>query len=309
MPADELDAEIAAGVAFWGYEDGGELLGRHGHPARRRRRPDPPRLRPARAPGPRHRRRAARAPARPADAAAARRHLGRRRLGDPLLRAPRLRAGLAGGRRGCCGRTGRSPSGRSRPRSCWPGDAFHAGRTAAAPARRWCCLHGFTDTWRTWELVLPALERRHDVLALTLAGHAGGPPIDGRGRRGRRSPTRSSARWTTAGFETAHIVGNSLGGYVALQLAARGRARSVVALAPPAAGRRATTRTGTRSATSATMQELVAGRRAARRRDRSPRRRAGAARPSSSPRTTSTSRPSCSPTDARRGGLRRRRRR
>ncbi|MGH2943791.1 MAG: alpha/beta fold hydrolase, partial [Solirubrobacteraceae bacterium] len=35
-----------------------------------------------------------------------------------------------------------------------------------------------------------------------------------------------------AGFETAHIVGNSLGGYVALQLAARGRATSVVALAP-----------------------------------------------------------------------------
>ena len=27
-------------------------------------------------------------------------------------------------------------------------------------------LHGFLDTWRTWELVLPALERRHDVLAL-----------------------------------------------------------------------------------------------------------------------------------------------
>ena len=30
------------------------------------------------------------------------------------------------------------------------------------------CLHGFTDTWRTWELVLPVLERRHDVLAPTL---------------------------------------------------------------------------------------------------------------------------------------------
>jgi GNAT superfamily N-acetyltransferase len=27
MPAEELDAEIAAGVAFWGYEDGGELRG------------------------------------------------------------------------------------------------------------------------------------------------------------------------------------------------------------------------------------------------------------------------------------------
>ena len=27
MPAEELDAEIGAGVAFWGYEDGGELVG------------------------------------------------------------------------------------------------------------------------------------------------------------------------------------------------------------------------------------------------------------------------------------------
>src|SRR6185369_11117260 len=35
-----------------------------------------------------------------------------------------------------------------------------------------------------------------------------------------------------AGVESAHIVGNSLGGYLALVLAARGRACSVVALAP-----------------------------------------------------------------------------
>ncbi len=27
MPAEELDGEIAAGVVFWGYEDGGELVG------------------------------------------------------------------------------------------------------------------------------------------------------------------------------------------------------------------------------------------------------------------------------------------
>ena len=39
------------------------------------------------------------------------------------------------------------------------------------------CVHGFTDTWRTWELVLPVLERHHDVLAPTLLGHAGAPPI------------------------------------------------------------------------------------------------------------------------------------
>ncbi len=93
------------------------------------------------------------------------------------------------------------------------------------------CLHGFTDTWRTWELVLPALERRHDVLALTLAGHAGGPPLA-------VPPTQATLAdaveraMDDAGFATAHLVGNSLGGYVALQLAARGRARSVVAFSP-----------------------------------------------------------------------------
>ncbi len=93
------------------------------------------------------------------------------------------------------------------------------------------CLHGFTDTWRTWELVLPALEREHDVLAPTLAGHAGGPPIEGEINDAVLADAVERAM-DEAGFETAHLVGNSLGGYLALQLAARGRARTVVALAP-----------------------------------------------------------------------------
>src|SRR5215217_457962 len=93
------------------------------------------------------------------------------------------------------------------------------------------CLHGFTDTWRTWELVLPALERRHDVLAVTLAGHAGGPPIEGAVSDSALADAVERAM-DAAGFERAHVVGNSLGGYVALQLAARGRADTVVALAP-----------------------------------------------------------------------------
>jgi pimeloyl-ACP methyl ester carboxylesterase len=92
-------------------------------------------------------------------------------------------------------------------------------------------LHGFTGTWRMWELVLPALERHHDVLALTLAGHAGGPPVEGPVRAAVLADAVERAM-DAAGFETAHVAGNSLGGYVALELAARGRARSVVALAP-----------------------------------------------------------------------------
>jgi pimeloyl-ACP methyl ester carboxylesterase len=92
-------------------------------------------------------------------------------------------------------------------------------------------LHGFTDTWRTWELVMPELERHHDVLALTLAGHAGGPPIEGEVSEAALADAVERAM-DEAGFETAHLVGNSLGGYIALQLAARGRGKSVVALSP-----------------------------------------------------------------------------
>jgi pimeloyl-ACP methyl ester carboxylesterase len=93
------------------------------------------------------------------------------------------------------------------------------------------CLHGFTDTWRTWELVLPSLERRHDVLAPTLLGHAGAPPLPADVTEAAVVDAVEQAM-DEAGFATAHVVGNSLGGYVALHLAARGRARSVVALAP-----------------------------------------------------------------------------
>jgi pimeloyl-ACP methyl ester carboxylesterase len=93
------------------------------------------------------------------------------------------------------------------------------------------CLHGFMDTWRSWELALPALERRHDVLAITLPGHAGGPPLDA-GVTTEKFVDAVERMIGAAGLDVAHLVGNSLGGYVALALAARGRAASVVAFAP-----------------------------------------------------------------------------
>jgi pimeloyl-ACP methyl ester carboxylesterase len=104
--------------------------------------------------------------------------------------------------------------------------AFHRGG-AGAPL---VLLHGFTDTWRTWDLVLPNLERDHDVLAPTLPCHAGGPAL--------AEPTLErltdavEAAMDEAGFASAHVVGSSLGGHLALRLAARGRATSVLGLAP-----------------------------------------------------------------------------
>jgi pimeloyl-ACP methyl ester carboxylesterase len=93
-------------------------------------------------------------------------------------------------------------------------------------------LHGLTVSWRVWTPVLPALERHHEVLAPTLAGHRGGPPLPDP-QRG--VPALADALERTlddAGIGTAHLAGNSLGGWVAVELARRGRARSVVALSP-----------------------------------------------------------------------------
>jgi pimeloyl-ACP methyl ester carboxylesterase len=94
-------------------------------------------------------------------------------------------------------------------------------------------IHGYTGTWRNWLPVLPALEARHDVLAVGLAGHHCAPPLpDGVDASVHALADAVERDMDAAGFDTAHIAGNSLGGYLALELGARGRARSVVALSP-----------------------------------------------------------------------------
>lgn len=91
-------------------------------------------------------------------------------------------------------------------------------------------IHGFTDTPRTWELVVPRLQETFDVLAPALPGHLGGEPL---GELDRNTTVDAVERaLDDAHVETAHVAGSSLGGYVALKLAERGRARSVVAFAP-----------------------------------------------------------------------------
>jgi pimeloyl-ACP methyl ester carboxylesterase len=93
-------------------------------------------------------------------------------------------------------------------------------------------LHGFTDTWRTWEPVLPALERRFEVFAPTLAGHAGGPAFADGGATDDALVEALESMLDELGWEAPAVAGNSLGGFVALRLAQRERARSVVAIAP-----------------------------------------------------------------------------
>jgi pimeloyl-ACP methyl ester carboxylesterase len=99
-------------------------------------------------------------------------------------------------------------------------------------------LHGFTVSWRAWTPVLPALEAAHDVIAPTLAGHNGAATLaDGQPPNVRSLTDVLEAQLDELGIADSHVVGNSLGGWVALELARRGRARSVVALSPAGAAR------------------------------------------------------------------------
>jgi pimeloyl-ACP methyl ester carboxylesterase len=93
-------------------------------------------------------------------------------------------------------------------------------------------LHGITNSWAVWEPVIPALEARHAVFAPTLAGHFGGPSFDGVPVSIGAMADTLERQMDAEGIDRAHLVGNSLGGWLSLELARRGRASSVVGLSP-----------------------------------------------------------------------------
>jgi pimeloyl-ACP methyl ester carboxylesterase len=94
-------------------------------------------------------------------------------------------------------------------------------------------IHGVGSYWQVWKPVLPALERERDVIAIDLPGFGGSPtlPIG-------VVPTAAALAGAVAqfldglGIERPVVGGNSLGGWIALELAARGRARAVVGVSP-----------------------------------------------------------------------------
>jgi pimeloyl-ACP methyl ester carboxylesterase len=99
-------------------------------------------------------------------------------------------------------------------------------------------LHGVGAIWRAWSPVLPYLEPHHDVIVPTLPGHGGGMPLD---------PDIAPSVDALAddiekeldrlGLHKVHIAGNSLGGWLGMELARRGRALSLVLFSPAGAWR------------------------------------------------------------------------
>lgn len=101
-------------------------------------------------------------------------------------------------------------------------------------------LHGLSMSWRVWQPVLPMLTDRHRTFAPTLLGHIGAV------HTARETQLTIDlvadavcAQLDEIDIEAAHMAGNSLGGWVAIELARRGRALSVTALSPAGAWARA----------------------------------------------------------------------
>ena len=92
-------------------------------------------------------------------------------------------------------------------------------------------LHGFGSTRDDFAALIPDLAPDFEVFSVDLPGHGSSPMIDGR---------PSVAALTDAvvadldahGLDRVHVLGNSLGGRVAIELACRHRALSVVSISP-----------------------------------------------------------------------------
>jgi pimeloyl-ACP methyl ester carboxylesterase len=92
-------------------------------------------------------------------------------------------------------------------------------------------LHGIGSTHDDFAALRPQLDAHYRVLAPDLPGHGRSPALP-------RHPTIAAITDAVAadldelGIARVHLLGNSIGARVALELAVRGRARSVVAISP-----------------------------------------------------------------------------
>src|SRR5215210_7859666 len=92
-------------------------------------------------------------------------------------------------------------------------------------------LHGIGSTHDDFVALRPRLDAEYRVLAPDLPGHGRSPALPGR-------PTIAAiadavtADLDEVGVGRVHVLGNSIGARVAIELAVRHRARSVVAISP-----------------------------------------------------------------------------
>ena len=100
-------------------------------------------------------------------------------------------------------------------------------------------LHGIGSSRRAWDPVLPALAARFDVIAVDLPGFGDSAPLYGQAEVPPARLAESVADLLgELGVTAPHLAGNSLGGWVALELAARRPVASLTLLSPAGLWRR-----------------------------------------------------------------------
>jgi pimeloyl-ACP methyl ester carboxylesterase len=83
-------------------------------------------------------------------------------------------------------------------------------------------LHPFLLSGTVWQDVAPLLSSYHQVFTPTLFGHSGGPQVQRRPATIWDVIDAAEAYLDENGLQRPHLAGNSLGGFVAIELARRG---------------------------------------------------------------------------------------
>ncbi|MGV9663399.1 alpha/beta fold hydrolase [Nocardia niigatensis] len=91
-------------------------------------------------------------------------------------------------------------------------------------------VHGVGSHWQVWEPIIGTLAESFDVIAVDLPGFGDTAPL---AHTTVSTLSDALAEFLAAeGIENPHLAGNSMGGGIVLDLAARGLARSVTAFSP-----------------------------------------------------------------------------
>src|SRR5256885_1279110 len=84
-------------------------------------------------------------------------------------------------------------------------------------------IHGIGSSHRCWAPVIAELAAQHDVVAVDLPGFGASAPLPPEVSRTVPSLVDAVERQLDAlGLESVHVAGNSMGGWIALELARRG---------------------------------------------------------------------------------------
>ena len=93
-------------------------------------------------------------------------------------------------------------------------------------------LHPLGADRRAWDPLLEHLESHREVVAIDLPGFGDSAPLRDQVPTPRAIAAAVADQLSAIGLERAHIAGNSLGGWAALELGLTGAARSVAGIAP-----------------------------------------------------------------------------